>query len=150
MRKVTIFILLIILFSILYTGYLYLDGMSNVSSFKGNLSSEAPVFINKNKKDIIEKTFQMAKSYGFILTKEDIEVKKGIANRGTYISETFLKSAFPNQKSKYIEIIVHFNIPMFLFTKKEKIKVKYAKPIIESPHKKEIDKEMKNLPILGK
>ncbi len=147
MRKLVIFICIIVLFSLGYTGYLYISGMSDLSSFKDNLESEAEGLMHSDKNYIVKKVYEMAKSYGFILTESDIEVKKGVRNRGTYISETFLKSAFPNQKSRYIFIRVKVKIPMFLFTKEDVVKVKSEKPIIESPHKREIDKEMKNLPI---
>lgn len=147
MRKLFIFLIIIIFFSLCYTGYLYISGMTDLSSFKNNLDSELSSYINKDKGTIVNKVYEMAKSYNFILTKGEIEVKKGMRNRGTYISETFLKSAFPNQKSKYIVVKVKVKIPMFLFTKEETVKVSYEKPIIESPHKREIDKEMKNLPI---
>lgn len=145
MRKLFIFVIIIILLSFAYTGYLYINGMSDVSTFKNNLDDEAYNFMHKDKKSIINKTYEMAKSFGFILTKDDIEVKKGIRNRGTYISETFLKSAFPNQKSRYVVIKVKIKIPMFLFTKECVVKGSCEKPIIETPHKNEIDKEMKNL-----
>ena len=149
MRKVFIFVLIIFFLTLLYIGYLYIDGESNVSSFKSNLDSETVNLLNEKKDKVVEKVYEMAKTYDFILNREDIEVKKGIANRGTLISETFLKRAFPNQKSKYIKITVKFKIPLFIFEKSEKISVSFAKPIIESPHKKEIDREMKHLPIFG-